>query len=260
MGGAERDRIEERLARVERKEPVRRGNAVEHEEVMGRGNRTRRKRKFFDDPEKKGKGRRAHQANDEKRQRNTTCTNGLNEGDESPHEGSVLVTREEEEEAESTSKADKADTENNLAISLQPAGKDVKEEEEEEEAMADFSAEWNDRVRKSVFRPGYLPQPAPPGCMPFLWEEHARLLLGPTAEGTTAAKAKLWSCEEVRKFISEIPNIDHRVVADRLREEEVDGEALLSLTQNDLTAILEIKLGPAIKIFNAITAVRLRRS
>ena len=30
--------------------------------------------------------------------------------------------------------------------------------------------------------------------------------------------------------------------------------------QNDLTAILEIKLGPAIKIFNAITAVRLRRS
>ena len=128
-------------------------------------------------------------------------------------------------------------------------------------------------------------------------------------------RAKLWSCEEVRKFISEIPNIDHRysftlnlkilclspqsiepqkiyrVVADRLREEEVDGEALLSLTQvrlsnpksdentikvlnitiqsreksrsplqNDLTAILEIKLGPAIKIFNAITAVRLRHS
>ena len=119
----------------------------------------------------------------------------------------------------------------------------------------------------------------------------------------------------MRKFISEIPNIDHRysftlnlkilclspqsiepqkiyrVVADRLREEEVDGEALLSLTQvrlsnpksdentikvlnitiqsreksrsplqNDLTAILEIKLGPAIKIFNAITAVRLRHS
>ena len=77
-----------------------------------------------------------------------------------------------------------------------------------------------------------------------------------------------------------------RVIADRLREEEVDGEALLSLTQvstntkqllflkinfwaslsifhfslsqNDLTAILDIKLGPAIKIFNAITAVRLQ--
>jgi len=32
------------------------------------------------------------------------------------------------------------------------------------------------------------------------------------------------------------------------------------ILQNDLTAILEIKLGPAIKMFNAITAVRLRHS
>ena len=205
LQGAERDRIEERLARVERKEPTRRGNAVQHEEVMGRGNRTRRKRKFFDDPEKKGKGRRAHQASEEKRQRNTTCINGLNGGDDSPQEdtaSSVPATHEKEEEAEA-SKADEADIENNLATSVQ-TGKEVKEEEEEEETMADFSAEWNDRldsrqpglkpivlkelpsinlvkndrprhrVRKSVFRPGYLPQPAPPGCMPFLWEEHAR--------------------------------------------------------------------------------------
>ena len=49
------------------------------------------------------------------------------------------------EEAEtSTEKADKADTDHNLATSLQPS-KDIKEEEEEEETMADFSAEWNDR-------------------------------------------------------------------------------------------------------------------
>ena len=44
-----------------------------------------------------------------------------------------------------------------------------------------------------------------------------------------------------------------------MREEEIDGESLLSLTQSDITSILEVKLGPAIKIFNAITAVRLRK-
>ena len=158
LQGAERDRIEERLARVERKasEPTSRGNAVQHEEVMGRGNRTRRKRKFFDDPEKKGKGRRTQQATEEKRQRNAGCTNGLNGGDESPKEGSANSVPQTDEEAEtSTENSNKADTDHNLATSLQPA-KDVKEEEEEEEPMADFSAEWNDRLTSCWVVPQYF--------------------------------------------------------------------------------------------------------
>ena len=152
LQGAERDRIEERLARVERKasEPTSRGNAAQHEEVMGRGNRTRRKRKFFDDPEKKGKGRRAQHTTEEKRQRNTGSTNGLNGGDESPQEGNANSVPQTDEEADtSTEKADKEDTDHNLGTSLQP-DKDVKEEEEEEETMADFSAEWNDRLTIKV--------------------------------------------------------------------------------------------------------------
>ena len=59
-------------------------------------------------------------------------------------------------------------------------------------------------------------------------------------------------------FISEIPNIDHSAISSRLSQEEIDGESLLSLTQADLTSILEIKLGPAIKIFNAITALKIK--
>ena len=71
-------------------------------------------------------------------------------------------------------------------------------------------------------------------------------------------KAKLWNISQVSDFIAEIPNIDHESINDKLSEEEIDGESLLSLTQSDLTSILEIKLGPAIKIFNAITALKLK--
>ena len=117
---------------------------------MGRGNRTRRKRKFFDDPEKKGKGRRAQHTTEEKKQRNAGSTNGLNGGDESPQEGNANSVPQTDEEADtSTEKADKEDTDHNLGTSLQP-DKDVKEEEEEEETMADFSAEWNDRLTIKV--------------------------------------------------------------------------------------------------------------
>ena len=63
---------------------------------------------------------------------------------------------------------------------------------------------------------------------------------------------------QVSDFIAEIPNIDHENINNKLFEEEIDGESLLSLTQNDLISILEIELGPAIKIFNAITALKLK--
>ena len=34
--------------------------------------------------------------------------------------------------------------------------------------------------------------------------------------------------------------------------QQVDGEAFLLLTQTDIVKVLEIKLGPALKIFNSI--------
>ena len=34
--------------------------------------------------------------------------------------------------------------------------------------------------------------------------------------------------------------------------QQIDGEAFLLLTQNDIVNILKIKLGPALKIFNTI--------
>jgi hypothetical protein len=220
LQGAERERIEDRLER-----PGVSG-AAEEGPVAGRGGRDRRKRKFFDESAR-GRG------DSGKKRRESSASSSA---------GSSAGPAAEEKEAAVRN------------------GAKQEPEEEEGAGAGDFSAEWEDRVRRSVFRPGYLPQPAPPGTLPFHWAEHARLLLGPTGETATAARARLWGTEEVCRFISEVPNIEHEVVAEKLRAEEVDGEALLSLTQADLTTILEIKLGPAIKIFNAITAVRMHKA
>jgi hypothetical protein len=42
--------------------------------------------------------------------------------------------------------------------------------------------------------------------------------------------------------------------------QEIDGDAFLMLTQKDLTDILNIPLGPALKLHNAIVVLRQRTS
>ena len=85
----------------------------------------------------------------------------------------------------------------------------------------------------------------------------SKILIGRKAK-VAKDRVMCWSTSQVCDFIGEIPNIDHGSISNKLTEEEIDGESLLSLTQSDLTSILEIKLGPAIKIFNAITALKLK--
>ena len=82
--------------------------------------------------------------------------------------------------------------------------------------------------------------------------------LGRKNQKTSRDKVKCWNISQVVDFIADIPNIDHESISSKLSLEEIDGESLLSLTQSDLTSILEIKLGPAIKIFNAITALKIK--
>jgi hypothetical protein len=38
--------------------------------------------------------------------------------------------------------------------------------------------------------------------------------------------------------------------------QKIDGEALLGLCQNDLVSLMDIKMGPAIKIYNRIMHLR----
>uniref|UniRef100_A0A8C1NLJ2 L3MBTL histone methyl-lysine binding protein 3 n=1 Tax=Cyprinus carpio TaxID=7962 RepID=A0A8C1NLJ2_CYPCA len=101
-------------------------------------------------------------------------------------------------------------------------------------------------LHQSVFMPCSSPSPSMPHC----WDQHSKLL--PTVAGITASKVAAWSVDEVHRapFIQGLPGCKEQVRT--FREEQIDGEAFLLLTQVDLVKILSIKLGPALKIYNSI--------
>ncbi|TNM87296.1 hypothetical protein fugu_007526 [Takifugu bimaculatus] len=105
------------------------------------------------------------------------------------------------------------------------------------------------------------------------WEQHCKLL--PGVQGIHANQVAVWSVDEVRKrtqfgFSSAVLSIlkpDASVLqvfrfvqnligceeqARVFKDEMIDGEAFLLLTQTDIVKIMSIKLGPALKISNAI--------
>ncbi|NWY48861.1 LMBL1 protein, partial [Sylvia atricapilla] len=82
----------------------------------------------------------------------------------------------------------------------------------------------------------------------LFWEQHCRLL--PEVSGLTAKQVAKWTVEEVVSFIQRLPGCKEQ--ASVFREEQIDGEAFLLLKQDDIVKILSIKLGPALKIYNAI--------
>uniref|UniRef100_A0A3Q0QUQ3 SAM domain-containing protein n=1 Tax=Amphilophus citrinellus TaxID=61819 RepID=A0A3Q0QUQ3_AMPCI len=55
-----------------------------------------------------------------------------------------------------------------------------------------------------------------------------------------------WSVEEVTAFIHTLPGCSD--VAEAFRVQEIDGQALLLLTEDHLMTSMNIKLGPALKI------------
>ncbi|CAL8100942.1 unnamed protein product [Calicophoron daubneyi] len=63
-----------------------------------------------------------------------------------------------------------------------------------------------------------------------------------------------WNVEMVGNFVSTLPGCKH--FACKFTENEIDGAALLCLEQHDLMQILGMKLGPAVKVFSAIQALR----
>ncbi|XP_069080277.1 lethal(3)malignant brain tumor-like protein 3 [Pleurodeles waltl] len=80
------------------------------------------------------------------------------------------------------------------------------------------------------------------------WEQHCKLL--PEVSGFTAKKVAKWTIEEVASFVHRLPGCKEQ--SSVFKDEQIDGEAFLLLTQMDMVKILSIKLGPALKIYNAI--------
>lgn len=80
------------------------------------------------------------------------------------------------------------------------------------------------------------------------WEQHCKLL--PGVQGIHASQVAAWSVEEVFRFVQNLTGCEEQACL--FKEEMIDGEAFLLLTQTDIVKIMSIKLGPALKISNAI--------
>lgn len=63
-----------------------------------------------------------------------------------------------------------------------------------------------------------------------------------------------WNIEEVYEFISSLPGCLE--IAEEFRCQEIDGQALLLLKEDHLMATMNIKLGPALKVFAQINMLK----
>ncbi|XP_009079979.1 PREDICTED: lethal(3)malignant brain tumor-like protein 3, partial [Acanthisitta chloris] len=125
-------------------------------------------------------------------------------------------------------------------------------EEEETEDKLFISSEIKDVEEPNTQR--LLSQPVIvssklqiPG-LPLRWEQQSKLL--PSVAGIPASKVSKWSTDEVSEFIRSLPGCEEHGKV--FKDEQIDGEAFLLMTQSDIVKIMSIKLGPALKIFNSI--------
>ncbi|KAM3923999.1 lethal(3)malignant brain tumor-like protein 1 isoform 2-T3 [Leptodactylus fuscus] len=105
---------------------------------------------------------------------------------------------------------------------------------------------FQDPVHQSLFMSAMSAHPD--RALAHCWEQHCRLL--PGVAGISANTVSKWSTEEVFNFVQTLTGCEDQ--ARLFKEEMIDGQALLLLTQTDIVKILCIKLGPAVKIYNSI--------
>ncbi|XP_058458714.1 lethal(3)malignant brain tumor-like protein 3 isoform X2 [Malaya genurostris] len=90
-----------------------------------------------------------------------------------------------------------------------------------------------------------------------LWKNSSRVL-DRCIEGLSEFKRNplRWSVEEVANYVEHFPGCAE--VGNQIRDEQINGAGFLSLTQDDLVKYLDVKLGPAIKLYNRIIHLRLQ--
>uniref|UniRef100_A0A674IFT9 L3MBTL histone methyl-lysine binding protein 3 n=1 Tax=Terrapene triunguis TaxID=2587831 RepID=A0A674IFT9_9SAUR len=140
--------------------------------------------------------------------------------------------------------------------SASPQAKDSakKEECEEEETENELSTLNETRGNLAVVlclalrSPVFLSSKFQIPCLPLRWEQQSKLL--PSVAGIPASKVSKWSTDEVSEFIRSLPGCEEHGKV--FKDEQIDGEAFLLMTQADIVKIMSIKLGPALKIFNSI--------
>uniref|UniRef100_A0A670YSE0 L3MBTL histone methyl-lysine binding protein 3 n=1 Tax=Pseudonaja textilis TaxID=8673 RepID=A0A670YSE0_PSETE len=131
-------------------------------------------------------------------------------------------------------------------------GKDGCEERKMENEVLSINETKGNRKetnsRSSHLQPVILSSKLTIPAFPLRWEQHSKLL--PTVAGIPASKVSKWSTDEVSEFIRSLPGCEEHGKV--FKDEQIDGEAFLLMTQADIVKIMSIKLGPALKIFNSI--------
>ncbi|OWK50359.1 Lethal(3)malignant brain tumor-like protein 1 [Lonchura striata] len=110
----------------------------------------------------------------------------------------------------------------------------------------DFQTVSSDNVHQSLFMSALSAHPD--RSLSLCWEQHCKLL--PGVAGITAATVAKWTIDEVFSFVQTLTGCEDQ--AKLFKDEMIDGEAFLLLTQADIVKIMNVKLGPALKIYNAI--------
>ncbi|XP_051931043.1 polyhomeotic-like protein 2b isoform X1 [Hippocampus zosterae] len=109
------------------------------------------------------------------------------------------------------------------------------------------------------------PAPLPPPAPVPVQRQPSRASSEPEALAGRDASAALcqpflpddptkWNVEEVYEFICSLPGCQE--IADEFRSQEIDGQALLLLKEDHLMSTMNIKLGPALKIFARINMLK----
>lgn len=84
--------------------------------------------------------------------------------------------------------------------------------------------------------------------LPPCWDKNVKHL--PGVDGLNSTNVSKWDINQVTSFVQTLTG--KAEYADAFKREEIDGEAMLLLTQNDIIKTLKVKLGPAVKIYNAV--------
>ncbi|PSN53045.1 hypothetical protein C0J52_03962 [Blattella germanica] len=108
-------------------------------------------------------------------------------------------------------------------------------------------------LRQSVMNPGY--EVKPDRLSPQIWAKHSSYL-NQYVQAVKSENPNSWTVDQVAQFVWSIP--DCCQVAHHFKEQEIDGEALLMMAQHDLIEHMEMRLGPAIKLYNSIVLLRQR--
>ncbi|XP_058830110.1 lethal(3)malignant brain tumor-like protein 3 isoform X2 [Topomyia yanbarensis] len=89
-----------------------------------------------------------------------------------------------------------------------------------------------------------------------LWKNSSRVLDRCIEDVSEFKRNPLrWSVDEVATYVEHFPGCAE--VGNQIRDEQINGTGFLSLTQDDLVKYLDVKLGPAIKLYNRIIHLRL---